>query len=281
MTLYVSDLDGTLLRPNATLSGYSRDGLNELIRQGVQFTVASARSVESMKSLLSGLELRLPVIDFNGAFISDLQTGKHLERCTLSWSIADQLFEISRRADFSPFVSTAGGDTDYLYPSKSLNSGADWYLQDRIAKGDPILQSDPWDDAGRVDQDLICLAFIERAGPLRALKSKIEAAEPVFSQLSMHLIEDTYVAGWYWLLVADKRAEKHIAVESFLPKYAPQSSELVAFGDNVNDLEMLNRADRSFAVQNAVEEVLTAVDVVIGPNNSDAVVKQIEREVST
>lgn len=53
----VCDLDGTLLRSDATLSGFARDGLNRLIDAGVHVTVASGRSLQAMRALLDGVEL--------------------------------------------------------------------------------------------------------------------------------------------------------------------------------------------------------------------------------
>lgn len=75
--LYVSDLDGTLLSNNGTLSNNSRAALQQLLSDGVAFSVASARSVVSIKPILSGIRLSLPVIEFNGAFLSDLDSGRH------------------------------------------------------------------------------------------------------------------------------------------------------------------------------------------------------------
>ena len=74
--LYISDLDGTLLQGDATLSPYSRQLLNSLLQEGLPFTVASARSIVSMQPILKDVALSLPVIEFNGAFISDLATGR-------------------------------------------------------------------------------------------------------------------------------------------------------------------------------------------------------------
>jgi 5-amino-6-(5-phospho-D-ribitylamino)uracil phosphatase len=71
-TLYVRDLDGTLLRSDATLSGFARDGINRLLGAGVQLTLASARGTAGMRALLDGIRLRLPVIELNGAFVSDM-----------------------------------------------------------------------------------------------------------------------------------------------------------------------------------------------------------------
>ena len=54
----VCDLDGTLLRSDATLSGFARDGLNRLIDAGVHVTVASGRSLQAMRALLDGASSR-------------------------------------------------------------------------------------------------------------------------------------------------------------------------------------------------------------------------------
>jgi hypothetical protein len=66
--IYVCDLDGTLLRSDGTLSNFAREGLNRLL-DGVQLTVASSRATPAMRVLLAGVELHLPVIEFNGAFV--------------------------------------------------------------------------------------------------------------------------------------------------------------------------------------------------------------------
>ena len=65
-TLYVSDLDGTLLQNDATLSPYARDELNRMMDEGLQFTVSSARSTGTIIDILKGLKLQLPCALFNG-----------------------------------------------------------------------------------------------------------------------------------------------------------------------------------------------------------------------
>ena len=76
--IYISDLDGTLLRDDATISPWSREKLTSLLNDGVNFTIASARSANSTKQILGDLPLTLPVIEINGAFITDYHTYKHL-----------------------------------------------------------------------------------------------------------------------------------------------------------------------------------------------------------
>ena len=68
-TLYVSDLDGTLITRGERIPEYSLGVLNELIRQGLSFTYATARSLASAESAVRGLRHTLPVIVYNGALI--------------------------------------------------------------------------------------------------------------------------------------------------------------------------------------------------------------------
>ena len=75
-TLYVSDLDGTLLKSNESLSGYTCSVINLLVKRGVDFTYATARSLITAKKVTGGLDTSIPVIVYNGAFIMESDTGK-------------------------------------------------------------------------------------------------------------------------------------------------------------------------------------------------------------
>ena len=83
MDLYVSDLDGTLLDKNAQVSEYTSATLNELISNGMDFTVATARTNATVSKILSGLTLRLPVILMNGVLIYDNIKGRYIFRAVI------------------------------------------------------------------------------------------------------------------------------------------------------------------------------------------------------
>ena len=68
-TLYVSDLDGTLLGPQGRVTDFTARVLEYLLGQGVAFTYATARSGYSAAAVTQGLESPLPVILYNGAFV--------------------------------------------------------------------------------------------------------------------------------------------------------------------------------------------------------------------
>ena len=278
MKLYVSDLDGTLLRNDATLSDYSRDGLNAMIDSGLLFTVASACGVVSMRQLLAGLRLRLPVIEMNGALISHLDSGEHLTCNDIDWHLADRILELSRCIDRSPFYFTLHNGTDHVYPTQDHNEGIDWYLSDRARNCDPRMKHRALGIADRGQHQLAALTYIDREPLLRGLRDRVEAE--LGDALCLHLMENDYIRGWFWLTIQDRRARKHLAVKQLMSDHVGTAAELVAFGDNHNDLEMLQMADRGFAVANAVEPVRLSAVAVIDSNEEDAVVRQIEKEFS-
>ena len=116
-TLYISDLDGTLLTNGAELPKFSRTTLQQYLLEGLDFSVASARSVISMRPMLDGLNLSLPVVEFNGAFLSDLATGQHELINALDPAVAEEVYQLVLQLGCTPFMSTYNGRYDCLYYS--------------------------------------------------------------------------------------------------------------------------------------------------------------------
>lgn len=82
-TLYISDLDGTLLTPECKVSDETASALNTMIANGLFFTVATARSASSAAPLLEKLNLRLPVILMNGVVIYDMEKREPVSVCPI------------------------------------------------------------------------------------------------------------------------------------------------------------------------------------------------------
>lgn len=97
-TVFVSDLDGTLITRNERLSDYSLSVLNGLIERGLPFTYATARSLSSAERSVGGLRHTLPVIVYNGALIIRPATGEVLH--FLSFSGAEKARLVEKLASF-------------------------------------------------------------------------------------------------------------------------------------------------------------------------------------
>ena len=79
-TLYVSDLDGTLLGAEPRLPEEAVPLLNEMLDAGLPFTVATARSWTSAEPIVRLLHLKHPVVAYNGALLVDPVTGREIYR---------------------------------------------------------------------------------------------------------------------------------------------------------------------------------------------------------
>ncbi len=277
-TLYISDLDGTLLRSDATLSDYSRKTLNTLLERGVQFTVASARSVVPMQSILAGLQLRLPVIELNGAFITDLYTGQHYVVNAMQPDIVQSILQQTRNFDFDPFISTFDGTADRLYYQHIPNDGMAWYLQNRERAKDPRLAySDDLRQTFR--EQVVWFTIIGEGAKLADLAQTFR--DSFGETIRIMIYEDQYSPGWHWLTIHDRRADKALAIRTLVEMNGIKTDEVVTFGDQVNDVNMLKGADRGIAVANAIPEVKFHANQVIGSNQEDSVVKFIDYEELT
>jgi Cof subfamily protein (haloacid dehalogenase superfamily) len=270
--LYVSDLDGTLLNAAGKLSDTSRNLLSGMLEEGLPFTVASARSVWSIKQMLQGLDLKLPVIELNGAFVSDAQTGEHLAVNAIGEAVKHGVYLEIQASGFLPFISTFDGEKDNLYHSSITNDGMRWYFNDRISIRDPRLRP-PRALEGILDEQVICFTVIDREQNLLPLAERLESLYGGF--LRLHLYKHLYAQGWHWLTVHDARACKPKAVQTLLELLGLKASDLTVFGDDVNDVEMFELAGRSIAVANAIEPVKQRADLIIGSNTQDSVAKFI------
>ncbi|QJQ07176.1 HAD family phosphatase [Undibacterium piscinae] len=273
MTLYVSDLDGTLLDRNGKLSEFSRAGLTSLLEQGLLFTVASARHVSSIRSILGDLPLQLPVISGNGAYIGNMGSDRHELVHAMEPALAQSLFALIRSLNLMPFFSTHNGIIDQLYYQTAQNEGQQRFVEERLRNADPRLRH-----TTRLQDQLhdpvVTFVIIEREAPLLALQAEIEAL--CGDAVETHLADDLYLPGWPWLTVHDRRATKDQAIKTLADRYGLHEREIVVFGDHVNDVSMLRAAHRGIAMENAIAAVKQEAHTVIGPHYEDSVLRFID-----
>lgn len=274
--LYVSDLDGTLLNAGGKLSARTRAGLVNLLEMGVPISIASARSHFSISQIFGSMPFALPIIEFNGAFVTDYKTGEHLETNALPTDTADELLDLIREQGQTPFVSTHDGRDDRVHFEELNNDAMAWYESQRRRAGDPRLRQSR--DLRRVlSEDVVSLTVMDsREETVRGICDVV--VERFGDQLRHYCYENAYCPGTFWLTIHDRRASKHLAMEG-LRRRLGASTQIVAFGDNVNDIEMLRAADRAVAVENAVPELRALAHDVIGHHETDSVIHFLEAAV--
>ena len=240
--LYVSDLDGTLLRSDGSLSPYSVRTLNRLIGEELRFTVASARGCGPIRSALEGLRLSLPVINQNGAFVSDLASGRHLAIHALPRAIARDLWSLLDEAGCRPFLMTFDGGFDRLYYNDAIlrNDGMRRFLHDRQRMDDPRLAT--LDDLSRgLEDQVVCITAIDTLPRVRHLEREMRRRHGGSIDLHCHKEYDPH---WHILAVHDARATKDQGVVSIQRVQNLVDCRTVVFGDQVRHVPHGRRSVR-------------------------------------
>lgn len=273
--LYVSDLDGTLLDWRGQLSDGTRAGLIELLEGGCPFTLASARSVASMKPLFEGVPIALPVVELNGAFVSDMATGEHYACQSIASDVVREVCQKGLATNLPPYLSTFDGARDHLYYTEPINDGQLWYLSDRKESEDPRLERVD-DVAIGFDHQVVCVTFISPANNLVPLGDWIEEAFP--GEVYTHLYENAYDPGWFWLTVHAFHATKASGLAILAERLGVPLRDVTVFGDNINDISMFREAGYGVAVKNAEPDLKRHADEIVGTNEEDAVVAWLRGE---
>ena len=264
-TLYIIDLDGTLLNRQSRLSKFTIDNLNHLLNKGVLFTFATARSWHSAHVVTEGLCSSLPWIVHNGAFTVDGTTGKPSHQVFFRKEESEFILQLADELGLWPLVyAIINGREQVLYcPNAHMHAGTKYYISSR--QGDPRLLA--VDNHKDLHQDNIYyFTFIDSHKPLLPLWKRIEGVSWLNCTFQQELYRQEY-----WLEITPGPATKaHAALRL---KNELQCQRIVAFGDAMNDLPLFAAADESYAVTNALPQVKAAATGIIGSCQDDGVVK--------
>lgn len=273
-TLYVTDLDGTLLQNDATLSSFAREHLVRLLEKGLMFTIATARGITSTKQILGDLPLSLPIVEYNGAFVTDYQTGEHLISHDMAPCLKEGILNLLLENECPPFISSFDGTKDCLYYETIVNEGMAYYHEERTLSGDPRLHQ-----IGSLEQSLqdqvVCFTIIQENPVAKDIQPILQHT---FGDAIHTYRFDTKDDPFYWLTISDQQASKANGIQALRQHIKNAPNHLTVFGDNYNDISMFNLSDRAIAVQNARPEVQEHANTIIDPNTTNGVVKFIVQE---
>lgn len=268
-TLYVSDMDGTLLDNNSHVSTESSRILSELARRGVMFTVATARTPATVEPLLAGTETRCPAIVMTGAALWDREQREMTHTRLIDPGVTPELINLFEEAGVAPFVyCVASPDHLDVYHGVEMSAAEnDFYNQRRHL---PLKKFHiGYKPSTRELDNTILLFGIGDSDRVTQLAHRIR--EQVDCSVSCY--PDILSPRRSLIEVFGPGVSKARAVRDLAERIGAE--RIVAFGDNLNDLPMFEVADMAIAVSNAFPKVRAKADLVIGPNSADSVARYI------
>jgi len=258
ISLVVSDVDGTLLTKDKTLTEGARRAVRRLHEAGIGFTLTSSRPTIGMGFLIEPLAITLPLGAFNGSSIVDSRLNpieQHLipvpavERCL---GVLDQ-FGIDIWLFTNEQWLTRNGDGEYV-PNEQ-----------RAIRADPTVVSDfsPYLSA-------TCKVVGSSADP--ALLQRCEAA-----MIEAMGDEATAVRSQsYYLDVTPPGCNKGTFVASMAKRLGISTDAVATIGDMQNDLAMFRTSGLSIAMGNATDDVKQQASEVTASNQDEGFAKAIE-----
>lgn len=269
-TLYVSDLDGTLLTSDMKISENSLNIINALIDKGMIFTYATARSISSASIVAKGLSTKHPIIAYNGAFIVEPESRKILAKETFDKAQIELIRKVLEEYHISPLVYAFVEEKERVswIPGKE-NEGKRHYINSR--NGDKRLRPVTSEEELYKGEVFYFTCIGEK-----------EELEPVYNALKENenytiTFQPEIYREEYWLEIMPKQATKANAILKL--KELLDCDKIVSFGDAINDIPMFQISDECYAVENAVGELKKMATEVVESNNEEGVAKWLLKNV--
>lgn len=262
-TLYISDLDGTLLDDTPKTSEYTNSVVKQLHEKDVIFTFATARSYTTAKKVTQGLPMKYPSVVHNGTFIVDTD-GTIITKNTFSKADSTFILNTLLKLGLNPIVySLIDEKEQFSYIRNRLNKETLAFLSTRK---DDKRNREVFSTDKLYDGEVYYFTLIGDEDKTQPLYEELKNSYQCYYQRDMY-------SGDYWLEILPKGATKANAVKQLSRML--QCDRIIAFGDGVNDIEMFKIADECYAVENATEKLKQIATKTIDSNTENGVVRWI------
>ena len=263
-TLYVTDLDGTLLNSDSHISPFTSKTINELVDSGMHFTYATARSLCSASVVTKGLSTKIPIIAYNGAILFDASDGKVLAFNSFTPKEIDDVSKVLKAHNVSPLVYSFINQVEKVsWLTAEENVGIRHYLS--LRQGDRRLRPLKEDTElylGNVFY-FTCIGEEEQLAPIHQILSK--------DNRYICTIQKELGRPEFWCEIMPRKATKAEGVKTL--KKLLNCDKVVSFGDAINDIPLFQTSEEAYAVANAVEELKAIATGVIESNDGNGVAK--------
>jgi Cof subfamily protein (haloacid dehalogenase superfamily) len=258
IALVVSDIDGTLLTKDKTLTDGARRAVQRLEQSGVGFTITSSRPTIGMRFLIEPLQITLPVGAFNGSSIVDAQLHP-IEQHLIPPSAVQRSIDVLDEFGVDVWLFT---NEQWLARS---DDGAYVPLEKRTIKTDPTIVPDfaPY---------LSSACKLVGACADAALLQRCEAA----MQKALGAQATAVRSQSYYLDVTPPGCDKGTFVQAITRRLGISTDAVATIGDMHNDLAMFRTSGISIAMGNATDEVKKLATHVTTSNEDEGFAGAIE-----
>ncbi|MCS4486792.1 Cof-type HAD-IIB family hydrolase [Staphylococcus americanisciuri] len=250
------DLDGTLLNDNKEISDYTFRVLKTLQAQGHALMIATGRPYRASKLYYDQLEMNTPIVNFNGAYIhhpTDTHFPTYHER--LDEGIATSIIETLKKMDIQNLIAEVG---DQVYIDRPDNR-----LFDGFSMGNPNIKVGDLETLLHEDPTSLLV---------EAEETMIPRVKQVLTRFYAENIEHRRWGAPFPVIEIVKRGiSKAVGIDIVRKHLGIERNEIIAFGDEDNDLEMIKYAKHGVAMENAIYDLKIVANHTTLSNNDDGI----------
>lgn len=279
------DIDGTLITSSQILTPRTKKALNDAMNAGIYVTLATGRFYRSTLRLAKTLPVNAPIITNDGALIRNISDGKTIFYKPLPMDISLEILDLASEYDslriqvFLKDDKIFIGNNYYLHQLgrffkfskvfRSLNlKGCYYYLKDFVFL--PVQNSGNVESAKEMmNEPPVKLVITGESDELQHLSDKLikEYGNEIFLTSALRNCID----------ILDGSVSKAKGLEVLAENLNIKREQIIAVGDNINDIPMLKYAGFSVAMGNAPDTVKKKADFVTGTNNEDGIAMFVEK----
>ena len=255
--LIVTDLDNTLLQSTKTISEYTKDVLSCCQKKGILLAFATARSEKACARFAKHVH-PYAIISNSGALVRKSPNDDFIYRKTMSQVITNDLLSLLLAQSPLGYIAV---DTDdgYLVNQPVDPDDPTWadYLPACCTDFSPGLSGDSYKISAEVFDHNILTAIKNRLPSVRAIP----------------------FSGEQWVCFIDEHVDKLYGVKALANHLNIPLNEVVTFGDDFSDIEMLRGCGIGVAMGNAIQEVKDVADEICENNSQDGVAKWLKKHI--
>lgn len=253
--LIASDMDGTLLNDKDEIHEEFYQVFQELKKQNIIFAAASGRQYYNLAKRFEKIKDDMMFIAENGTFV--VYKGEELLLNALDKETAIELIKIGRDIKES-YVVLCGKKSAYIESKdeRLIKEVEKYYEEYKIVN-----------DLTKVEDDILKVTICDFIG-------SEENSYTYYNDYKEKL--QVSVSGQIWLDITDKGVNKGLAINKLQELLNIKHEETMVFGDYLNDLEMMESAYHSYAMENAHEDLKAICNFNAPSNDEFGVITTIE-----
>lgn len=254
--MIVADLDGTLLNQDREISNETVEYLKKLKNSGYIIVIATGRIYASALKSKRGSEFANYIIASTGTYIGDPSSESLIFKKTISKEIAKKILEYYNKN--CKYIDICSRDMIYKYSEEEENTDIVKTIKDK---------KELLNDCKEIFH--ISIAMKDNNYVFELYHNLLE----VIPELNILVMQDSFSDN-KWIEIMPKECSKYEAIKILSNFLSIDNDSIIAFGDGINDIDMVEKCGIGVAIKNALPEVKAVANKITQYDyNQDGVIK--------